>query len=475
MQNLPALLSLCVAVCSAYPVDRASEDEDSMELVQQYLENYYNLAKDTKPFVRRRDGGPVVEKLREMQKFLGLEVTGKLDSDTLEMMHKPRCGVPDVGDFTTFPGMPKWRKTHLTYRIMNYMLDLPRDAVDSAIEKALSLWEEVTPLTFSKADDGEADIKILFAVRDHGDFIPFDGPGKVLAHAYPPGPGIYGDAHFDDDEPWTRDTSGTNLFLVAAHELGHSLGLFHSADPRALMYPVYNARTDLARLRLSQDDVAGIQSLYGSPSVSPDDPAVPPESVPPGPETPAACDPSLSFDAISTLRGEILFFKDRHFWRKSLRTLEPGFYLISSFWPSLPSGLDAAYEETSKDIVFVFKGNQFWAIRGTEAQAGYPKSIHTPVFPTVRKIDAAIFDKEKKKTYFFVGDKYWRFDERRRSMEPGFPRQIAEDFPGVDPKVDAAFEAFGFYYFFNGSSQLEFDPNAREVTHSLKSNSWLNC
>lgn len=46
----------------------------------------------------------------------------------------------------------------------------------------------------------------------------------------------------------------------------------------------------------------------------------------------------------------------RHFWRKSLRTLEPGFYLISSFWPSLPSGLDAAYEDTSKDIVFVFKG-----------------------------------------------------------------------------------------------------------------------
>ncbi|XP_026361070.3 stromelysin-1 [Ursus arctos] len=476
MQNLPALLLLCVAVCSAYPVDRAAEDEDSMELVQQYLERYYNLAKDTKAFVRRRDGGPVVDKLREMQKFLGLEVTGKLDSDTLDMMHKPRCGVPDIGDFATFPGMPKWRKTHLTYRVMNYTLDLPRDAVDSAIEKALSLWEEVTPLTFSRTDEGEADIKILFAVRDHGDFIPFDGPGKVLGHAYPPGPGIYGDAHFDDDEQWTRDTSGTNLFLVAAHELGHSLGLFHSADPRALMYPVYNAHTDPARLRLSQDDVAGIQSLYGSPSVSPDDPAVPPEPVPPGPETPAACDPSLSFDAISTLRGEILFFKDRHFWRKSLRTLEPGFYLISSFWPSLPSGLDAAYEDTSKDIVFVFKGNQFWAVKGTEAQAGYPKSIHILGFPsTVRKIDAAIFDKEKKKTYFFVGDKYWRFDERRRSMEPGFPREIAEDFPGVDPKVDAAFEAFGFYYFFNGSSQLEFDPNARKVTHSLKGNSWLNC
>lgn len=48
---------------------------------------------------------------------------------------------------------------------MNYTKDLPRDAVDSAIEKALRVWEEVTPLTFSRIYEGEADIMIIFAVR----------------------------------------------------------------------------------------------------------------------------------------------------------------------------------------------------------------------------------------------------------------------------------------------------------------------
>ncbi|XP_069852041.1 stromelysin-1-like [Dipodomys merriami] len=475
MKTLPVLLLLCVGVCSGYPLDGpARGEEGSMDLVQHYLENYYNLEKDAKQFIKRKDSSPVVKKIQEMQKFLGLEVTGKLDSDTMRMMGRPRCGVPDVGHFTTFPGTPKWQKNHLTYRIVNYTPDLPRQVVDSAIEKALRVWAEVTPLTFSRTYEGEADIMISFAVREHGDFSPFDGPGMVLAHAYAPGPGINGDAHFDDDERWTDDTRvGTNLFLVAAHELGHSLGLFHSANSEALMFPVYKSFTDLATFRLSQDDVNGIQSLYGPSLSSPEAPRVP---SPPEPATPAKCDPALSFDAVCTLRGEILFFKDRHFWRQSLRTIEPGFYLISSFWPSLPSNIDAAYEVASRDTVFIFKGHQFWAIRGHEAQAGYPRNIHTLGFPaTVEKIDAAISDKEKKKTYFFVEDKYWRFDEKRQSMEPGFPKKIAEHFPGVDSKVDAVFEQFGFYYFFSGSSQLEFDPNAKKVTHILKSNSWFHC
>lgn len=81
---------------------------------QSYLRKFYHLP--SSQFRSARNATMFAEKLKEMQRFFGLPETGEPDAATMEMMEKPRCGVPDSGDFLLTPGNPKWSHTNLTYR-----------------------------------------------------------------------------------------------------------------------------------------------------------------------------------------------------------------------------------------------------------------------------------------------------------------------------------------------------------------------
>ncbi|XP_075876056.1 collagenase 3-like [Nelusetta ayraudi] len=469
---LSVILSLAVtAYCVPLVPTVAEVTVQDEYFAESYLKSFFNLTVE-RGRGTRRGSSLLSKKLSEMQRFFGLRITGTLDDDTVKMMKKPRCGVPDgkVTRFSTFGSHLKWEKNSLNYRIVNYTPDMPQSEVEDSIEKALQVWAKFTPLRFTRIYSGTADIMISFGRQSHGDYYPFDGPGNTLAHAFAPSSGIGGDAHFDEDETFTfRSNSGYVLFMVAAHEFGHSLGLSHSDDPGALMYPVYTYRNPDTFV-LPRDDVNGIQSLYG-PNPDKDPFVVGPEP----PTTPDACDSTMVLDAVTTLRGEMIFFKDSFFWRSYPQSYSPQQSLITNFWPTAPTNINAAYENPRSDRIFLFKGRRVWAYNGYSPVQGYPKKLSSFGLPRgVKKVDAALHDVNSGKTLFFVGRYYFSYDETRNTMDRGFPKQVDETFPGLS-KVTAAFQYRSFTYIYSGPYMYEYNLRTSRLFRVLRNSYFLLC
>ncbi|XP_042226891.1 matrix metalloproteinase-16-like [Homarus americanus] len=405
-------------------------------------------------------GETVRDSIMEFQAFAGLDQTGELDDETIEMMNTPRCGVKDKIGFGANARKKRyalqgsrWRVKEITYRITKYPKGLLRNDVDREIESAFQVWADVTDLAFRAVSTGKVHIEVRFERGEHGDGDPFDGPGGTLAHAYFP---IYGgDAHFDDTEAWTiKSYRGTNLFQVAAHEFGHSLGLSHSDENKALMAPFY--RGYKSKFTMDEDDITGIQALYGKKTTRP----TPPTQRPP---TPSASDsgsggssPSesslckdSSIDVIVTLPDkETYVFKGSQYWKLIDDGIAPGYpKLISEGWQGLPSNLDAAFTWTNGKTYF-FKGNQYWRYSGLKRDADYPKDIQKGFSGIPNNINAAFVWSGNGKIYFFKGSEYWRFDPAQRPpVKESYPKDIS-NWEGLPNNIDGLQYSNGYTYFF---------------------------
>jgi len=157
-----------------------------------------------------------------------------------------------------------WDHTDLTYSFVSHSRQLSPDREDAAIRQALDLWQNASSLRFTEVPSG-GDISIGFAPIDGG----FNGHEvTILGRTFtPPYAGLYvpapeGDVTFDVDENWTDTDTSVNppidLVVVAAHELGHAIGLGHSTDNSSLMSPAYIPHHRF----LSPDDIAAVQALY---------------------------------------------------------------------------------------------------------------------------------------------------------------------------------------------------------------------
>jgi len=130
------------------------------------------------------------------------------------------------------------------------------------IERAFNTWSGIADITFNMVPDGgepfggvpSADIRIA------GHY--FDGVNGELAHAYYPVANTGGDIHFDTSEAWSID-GYIDIFSVALHEIGHAIGIGHSTDTSAVMYPIYGGPIT----GLQSDDIEIAQFIYGAAQV----------------------------------------------------------------------------------------------------------------------------------------------------------------------------------------------------------------
>ncbi|KAJ1258802.1 hypothetical protein BS78_10G102600 [Paspalum vaginatum] len=264
---------------------RFGEQQQGLGKLKRYLVHFGYLPESPAGFTDLFDAD-LEEAVKVYQRNFGLNVTGAMDASTVAQMMAPRCGVADVingtstmasshvhgrGLFSYFPGSPTWprSKKSLKYAVTQTSLTPFDQATLSAVfARAFARWSAATTLNFTEtaASAGDADITIGFYAGDHGDGEEFDGPLGTLAHAFSPTDGRF---HLDAAEAWvaTGDVStassdvAVDLESVAVHEIGHLLGLGHSAEPEAIMYPTITSRT--RKVDLASDDVVGIQSLYG--------------------------------------------------------------------------------------------------------------------------------------------------------------------------------------------------------------------
>jgi predicted Zn-dependent protease len=338
-------------------------------------------------------------------------------------MGRSRCGNPDLGTVasigrpvnidnleSSLPAVERsnnikvparfvaqnntWQKKDLKWFIEDYPKHQKHikshDHIRRIISQAFQDWEKYSGLKFEMAKTKQtADMKIKFNSHDHGDGYPFDGQGATLAHAFYP---KSGDIHFDDDESFTDDYTNKDdqytLRLVAAHEIGHALGLSHSFEEDSLMFPMYQQFD--ANYNISDDDQQGIQTLYGKPDSKTN--IQPMETTTLSPIASTRSSDRLPIDnwcsgdfqtGCEGPDGELYLFRDHQVWRyqaKSKRSWDPRPTLISERFPPLTDTRITACVKSTAGYTYLFRNYRLWKLR-THWSVDGPHIIHAGHYP----------------------------------------------------------------------------------------------
>ncbi|XP_038066231.1 matrix metalloproteinase-14-like [Patiria miniata] len=515
LSSLPALLKTVLAIfclacrpTEAAPtfLDLLEDPSDISTLVKAagFLANYGYISPEkgqTSP--EQMNVTEMSFAIRKMQRYAAVNQTGVLDQPTVRMINTARCGVHDepeelsdsrieyyVSDTVVAADSSlgrkkryavaglnyKWNKNDIKYKLTNYP-DESRSRITKAqvradTERALKVWSDVIPLTFSKVNVREAaDMEILFGSYHHTELAhdpTFDGPGGTLAHAFFPNSGwgeANGDVHLDDSETFTHRefaADGTDYLYTVAHEIGHALSMSHATDRSSLMFPYDKGY--IPDFVLPEDDTRGIQLLYGKKTDAPSNDGE--TTAPVAHSEHEVC--RRGVDSLTMVDNVLHVFSGNKFWRFSetkdiLGQVEGT--VSRDYFERLNAGTTAVYTRWDVKLVFL-RGRNYWAYDGSSKDQAKARKIANlggvPKSPT-----AVMHDRDQRHTYFFKYSKVWKYDEQSQSLVDGFPMGVHKAFDGLPKKgrVQAAFTdeqgdryllvGRQYYRFPNGQNQLD--------------------
>jgi len=175
----------------------------------------------------------------------------------------------------TYSTFAKWTSTPVTFWVNPVNADVSSSAALSAVQYAMNVWNTQGASPFRFVYGGTANDTataydnrnvLLFRNVSNGSIIAttyswWDGSNHLLDSDIIVWDGTF--TFYTGTSGCGSVSNSAYLEDVTTHELGHALGLNHSTYTDATMYPSYGFCSQEMRT-LAPDDVAAIQSLYGS-------------------------------------------------------------------------------------------------------------------------------------------------------------------------------------------------------------------